>query len=173
MVRYEIGQIIPEFIGHEECVKFDVADDGASLLVFFNRPNTNEIEQFKNGHSFEIRYVQLKEVIMILVKIGSLNWMDAPYTPHLSKNLTRLVQPEPGQGLALTIYLIDSATGKICSMRLVGLSERFTKSLFDTVSEVWKKDWNPNEYRMTLNRIFASYTTKDLVKNSTVYCKIN
>lgn len=173
MVLYKIGQVIPEFIGHNEGVQFDIADDGATLLVFFNRPKLDEIEQFKSGHNFEIRYVQIKDVIMMLVKIGSLNWMDAPYTPHLSKNLTRLDQPKQGQGLALTIYLIDSATGKICSMRLVGLSERFTKSLFRDISEVWKKDWDPNEYRMTLNRIFASYTTRVLVKNSVVYCKIN
>lgn len=173
MVNYRVGQIIPEFIGHQECVKFDITDDGASLLVFFNRPNTNEIEQFKSNHSFEIRYVQLKDVIMMLVKIGSLNWMDAPYNPHLSKNLTHLLPPGSGQGLALTIYLIDSATGKICSMRLVGLSERFTKSLFNTISEVWKKDWDKYEYMMNLNRIFASYATKDLVKNSVTYYKIN
>lgn len=173
MTIYEVGQVIPEYIGHAEGTLFDISDDGASLIVFFNHPDQDEIEQFKSKHTFEIRFVQIKNVIMVLTKIGNLNWMDSPYSPHLSKHLTRLHNPEPGQGLALTIYLIDSATGKICSMRLVGLSERFTKSLFNAVLDVWKNEWNKLVYATNMNRIFMSYSTKDLVKMSVDYCKIN
>ena len=173
MVSYKVGQVIPEFVGHEEGALFDMADDGATMIVFFDRPDQKEIEQFKSEHSFEIRFVQIKNVIMVLAKIGNLNWIDSPYTPHLSKYLTRLESPEHGCGLALTILLVDCFTGNICSIRLLGLSERFTKSLFNAVLDVWKKEWNKLVYATNMNRIFMSYSTKDLVKMSVDYCKIN
>lgn len=89
-MEYKIGQIVQNFKNHFEGVQFDIADDGAIMLVFFQGPTAEEMEQFKSGKIFEIWFVELYDVIIITVKIGNLNWMDAPYTPHLSKNLTML-----------------------------------------------------------------------------------
>ena len=92
MYAFWKGQIIDNFINYPEGVRFDIDDSGAILLVFFNNPTEYEIEQFK--YNFEIRFTHLYNVIMITTKIGNLNWMNAPYTPHLSKNLTTLQMPD-------------------------------------------------------------------------------
>lgn len=76
------------------------------------------------------------------------------------------------QGLGLTIMLVDAVTGEIKHMRLVGLSERFTKQLFKVVSEQKLKDFNVIEYREALNKIYSSYSTNQIVKMSRDYCKI-
>lgn len=173
MYKYEAGQVVDVFKNHSEGVYFDIADDGAKMLVFFQSPTAEEIEQFKSGKNFEIRFVELYSVIMITVKIGNLNWMDAPYTPHLSKNLTKFQLPSEGQGLGLTLILIDAITGEIKHMRFLGLSERFTKRLFGIAIEHKVKPFDKVEYNNSINRIFSTYKTNQIVKLSKDYCKMN
>lgn len=173
MYKYEVGQTVDAFKHHAENVQFDIADDGAVLLVFFSNPTTEEIEQFKSGKNFEIRFTELYGVIMITAKIGNLNWLDAPYTPHLSKDLTKFQLPNENQGLGLTLLLIDAVTGEIKHIRLLGLSERFTKKLFGAVMEHKIKQFDKIEYDSSINRIFTTYQTNQIVKLSKDYCKIN
>lgn len=99
--------------------------------------------------------------------------MNATYTPHLSKNLTKFELPNNNQGLALTIMLIDARTGEIKALRLVGLSEKFTKKLFGTIMELKITYFDKLEYAQTINSIYASYSTDKLVKLSNDYYKIN
>lgn len=173
MYKYEVGQVVENFKYHAEGTQFDLANDGATMIVFFNQPTNDEIEQFKEGKNFEIRFVELKDVIMITTKIGNLNWMDAPYTPHLSKNLTRFQFPNENEGLGLTLMLVDAVTGEIKHMKLLGLSEKFTKKLYGSIMELKVKEFDKNRYIAALNSIFTSYDTKQIVKMSTDYCKLN
>lgn len=173
MEFYKVGQVIEKFKNHSEGVVFDLDDAGATLLVFFANPKEEEKEQFKTGKNFEIRFTELYKVIMMTVKIGNLNWMDAPYSPHLSKNLTKFELPRENQGLGLTIMLIDAATGEIKHIRLLGLSEHFTKKLFGAVMEQKMSDFDKAEYAGNINRIFSAYSTKDIVKMSKDYCRLD
>lgn len=173
MYKYEVGQVVDNFKHHSEGAHFDISDDGATMIVFFQNPTEDEIEQFKSGTNFEIRFTELYGVIMITVKIGNLNWMDAPYTPHLSKNLTKFQLPNKGQGLGLTLILVDTITGEIKHIRLLGLSEKFAKRLFGVVMEHKTKPFNKMEYNNSLNRIFSAYQTNQIVKMSKDYFKIN
>ena len=173
MYKYKVGQVVDNFKYHSEGVQFDISDDGATMLVFFQKPTAKEIEQFKPGKNFEIRFTELYGVIMITIKVGNLNWMDAPYTPHLSQNLTKFHLPNENQGLGLTLILIDAITGEIKNIRLLGLSERFTKRLFGVVMEHKIKLFSEEEYGNSLNKIFATYQTNQIVKISKDYCKIN
>lgn len=173
MINYEVGQVIEKYKNYNEGVRFDLSDDGATLMVFFYDPTEEEIEQFKSGKNFEIRFTEFKNVIMITAKIGNLNWMDAPYTPHLRKHLTKYQIPNENQGLGLTLVLIDAHTGEIKHMRLIGLSEKFTRRLFGCVMELKMKEFNQTEYQLYINQIFNMYDTKQLVNMSKDYCKIH
>lgn len=173
MKEYKVGQIIKDFIKHQEGAIFDVEDQGASLIVFFNNPTEEEEEQFKSGHRFEIRFTELYGVIMMTFKIGNLSWMDAPYSPHLSKNLTRFVLPSEEQGLGLTLMLVDAVTGEIKSIRLIGLSTNFTEKFFGLLMEQKTKEFNVTEYNNSLNKIYSIYPTNKIVKMSEVYYKDN
>lgn len=172
MYKYEVGQVVDNFKHHSEGMHFDIFDDGATILLFFQNPTEDEIEQFKSGTNFEIRFTELYGVIMITAKIGNLNWMDAPYTPHLSKNLTKFQLPNEGQGLGLTLILVDTVTAEIKHIRLLGLSEKFTKRLFGVALEHKTNPFNKSEYDNSVGRIFSTYQTSQIVKMSKYYCKI-
>lgn len=173
MKEYKVGQVVKDFIKHQEGAIFDVDDQGASLIVFFNSPTEEEVKQFKSEQRFEIRFTEIYGIIMMTFKIGILNWMDAPYSPHLSKNLTRFVLPSEEQGLGLTLMLVDAATGEIKSIRLIGLSTNFTKKFFGLLMEQKMKEFNVTEYNNSINRIYSIYPTSKIVKMSDIYYKDN
>ena len=173
MEKLEVGQVIPRFVGHPESPLFDVNDGGANLIILFKNPTADEKKAFKPGERFEIRMVLKDGIIMMMVKIGNLNWMDAPYTPHLSKNLSKLDKTEEGQGLALSLMLVDCATGKLESIRLIGLSTRFTNALYDNILTVFDQNFDPLEYNTKLDNIYRNYSTKDLLKFARDYYKTN
>lgn len=174
MIEYKIGKVVEEFVNHQEGTLFDLSDDGVDLIVFFKNPTQEEIEQFKSGHKFEIRFAEIYGIIMMTFKIGNLNWMDAPYSPHLGlgKNLTKLTFPAENQGLKLTLIFVDAVTGEIKSIRLMGLSNGFTRKFFGLVMEQKTKNFDIAEYDNSLRRIYSAYTTNKIVKMSDVYCKI-
>ena len=173
MEIYEVGQVVDKFKGRPDEVHFDLADGGATLIVFFSFPTEKEIEQFSAGKKFEIRFLELYNQIILTTKIGDLQWMDAPYSPHVSEHLTKLSMPDDNTGLGLTLMLVDSTTGMIKSLRLIGLSSKFTKDFFRTVSQNMSMPFDKTEYDNTLNRIFAAYSTNQLAKMSMNYCKVN
>lgn len=171
MEVYKVGQVVEKFKNHAEEVLFDVTDEGANLLVFFNNPTENEIKQFDFGNNFEIRLTELYDVMMFTFKIGSLNWMDAPYSPHLSLNLTTLQMSEKSQGLGLTLFLINAINGKIEHIRFLGLSQEFTEYVFVTIKRQIASEFDVLKYQMSLNKIFETYSTNQIMQMSDFYCK--
>ena len=171
MYVYEVGQIIEEFRGRPEGVRFDMADDGATLLIFFSGPSKGEIESIGKG-KVQLGMFVKEDIIFILSKFENLPWMDAPYHVALSQNLTELQEIEEGQGYGCHIVLIDSTIGRIETMRLVGLSTEFSKKLKENIGKQMCEDFGRLVYAEKLNRIFCAYTTKDMVACSEVKCKI-
>ena len=172
MYNFSVGQAVESFKNHPEVPIFDLADGRAVLLVFFKHPSTDEIEQFRNGKNFEIRFTELGGIIMVSVKIGTLKWMDMPYSPHLSENLTNFQVPGYG-GLALTLVLADAITGEIKSIRMLVLSENFTRRLLDAAKAKKQEDFDIETYKAAVLKINSRYTTKEIVRLSRDYCRIS
>lgn len=173
MMQYEVGQVVDKFVSHQEGALFDVSDEGATLIVFFRNPTKEETEQFKSGHRFEIRFTEIYGIVMMTFKIGNLSWMDAPYSPYLSENLTKFTLPDENYGLGLTLMFVDAVTGEVKSIRTMGLSANFTKKFFGLLMEQKTKNFNIAEYNNSINRIYSTYQTNKIVKLSDVYCKID
>ena len=166
MVRLGVGEYLegsPK--NYAEGVKFSVSDGGGELIVFFQRPTAREIEQFKTG-KIKFGYYTYKNIIMLLVKIGELEWMDAPYSVHLSKNLTKLHNIEDGQGLGTVIMLVDALGGEVKTLKLVGAPTRLTRGLFDAIEK--QKEMPFDDYDKNMNYLFRTYSTKELVKRANI-----
>lgn len=172
--KYEVGKRYPELKTGVDSVQFDI-NDSTSVLVFeYNKPSAQELKAFENSNSFEIRSVTLNGIAYILVKMGDLEWVDAPYTPHLSLDLTNLpnLNDEKSLGLGLMSVLIDSSTGEICKIRLIGLGNRFSKLLIKDVIELSQMPFNSILYNMSINDTYSRYTTRALVRLSSNYFKL-
>lgn len=150
---------------------FDVTENGGILFIFFNDPIQNEIEQISHG-SFEIGFVKIENVIMMVYKWGDLDWMDAPYTPHLSRYLERYPILDDSIGLALTTILIDTKNRKVKALRVSSLGDDFSRKFIGEAMEEKIKPFNVNLYDNNLQKIYTQYTTDDIVQKSDTFYKI-
>lgn len=173
MVKYVKGQIYEGLKNHPEGVQFDITDESAVLMVYFNAPTPDEQQQFTAGNKFEIRFIELKNIIMLTVKIGNLEWMDAPYSIHLSPYLSDFKIPAEKIGLSMVIMLIDCSTGKIENMRQVVLSDNFSRKLLKTILKQKDSEFSVAGYDMELNNLYRKYSTNELVRMSSNYCRLN
>lgn len=169
-VKFEKGEQIKEFIGRPEGPLFDFDSSGATLTVFFNRPTDYEISQFKSDNPFEIRFVEIRGILMILLKIGGLQWMDSPYTVHLSRGaLDFSDELEDGLGYSLMLMLVDGTTGTIQHLRMIGLGTNFSRALRKKILNQLNMPFNKQGYETALQSIYSTYRTKDLLKLSKEY----
>lgn len=158
MYKYEVGQkILPP---GPDGVRFDVADSGGSLLIQMVRPTAAEKRAFKSGISIRLSVVD--QIIFILIRMGTLNWMDAPYYRHFSQSLTRPEYPPEGEGAAIHAMLVDGATGILVGQKLIGLDHKASESL---IAAIAAQPVIP-DYNTRLQRIFAEYGTDDLPKEA-------
>lgn len=168
---YEVGVNYFEAIGHQEGVFFDITDSGIILRIYFCGVTAHEAGQFRSEKPFEMRLAGLRDIIFLLFKFGELNWMDAPYNVHLSLNLTKLELPSDGLGLAMTVQLFDTFTGKLHCNRFLSLSTEMSRKLIKMVEEQKRKPFNVKEYFNDINSIYAAYPAKKLARMADCYYK--
>lgn len=166
----EVGSRIKKFEGAEG-VTLNITDGGLILAVRFRNPSSSEMEEFKQNKRFEIRFLTLKNVMVFTVKIGELEWLDAPYSPHLSETFSFPVLTKEG-GLALNLILADSSDGEIVSLRLIGTSYKFSTELIKEVNKLKEMPFNEKEYDKNIQEIFEKYSTKVLASMSKNYYKM-
>jgi hypothetical protein len=171
MYKYEVGQVIEELKGSQQGVRFNMADDGATLSLLFKNPTKEEIDDIRKG-KLQFGMFTKENVIFLLCKFGSMPWMEAPYHVALSKSLTKLQDLEEGQGYACNIALIDTATGEIKAMRYVGLSTEYSRRLKKNIEDQLKEDFNVEKYKKVMTEIMFNYTTNDMVNYSEINCRI-
>lgn len=160
---FEVGK--PFIAGramYEEDVKFDFTDTGGLLILTLSGLKREEIDSVDKG-KVKIGQLYLQDVLFLLFKFEGLPWMDAPYTAHLSKDLSfPLTAPEEGLGYAFQTILVNADTGLIESMRMLGLpnewSKRFRNSLIDQKEQTFDRE----KYDEKIKLLYGNYTTEKL-----------
>lgn len=164
MMTLEVDQLLKENItSYPDGSRFDITDSGSTLFLYLSKPTSEEIQAIKRG-KFQIAYYVDDDVIFILLKFENMNWIDAPYNIHLSKQLTKINKIEDGQGLSLTILLVDASSGILKSMRLIGLPSEFSKNLKNDIDNQSLVDFDIQKYDLKVISICKEYTTDELIK---------
>ncbi len=162
MNRFEVGKLFTESITrYPEGVKFEFTQSGPVLLLFFDSPTEHEINSVKTG-KLEVGLYSRDNILFFLCKFEGTPWMDAPYSIHLSKPFF-FDQMTETQGFGLQIFLVDARTGILKAMRLIGLSNDFSKKLRVAMEKQRMQPFNKAAYNQIINALYANYTTKDLV----------
>ncbi len=166
-----IGNILEDYKG-SDTIRFDIGETGATVHVALRNLTEYEIGNFQASSPFQIRYVIVDGIIMMLFKFGDMAWMDTPYSPHIGLKPTTINFIKEGEGLALTIYLIEAATGELKNIRLIGLGTDFSKKLMVDIQNARLTEFNLAEYNAKLNCVFSKYDTKKLVQIASAYYKL-
>ena len=118
----------------------------------------------------KLGYYTYKNVILVLIKIGNLEWMDMPYSVHLSKYLTTIKDFEEGNGLGLTttLYLINARNGILEALRVTGANNRLSVNLIKDIKKQKEMTFKEEEFDNNLNYIYKTYTTKELINRAKI-----
>ncbi len=158
--KYEVGQRV--LSPCQDGVTFDLTDSGALLVIHMRNLTTEETQAFKQALAF--RSVVHEGVIFVLVRMGSLQWMDAPYYRWRSRNLTEIELPgDSHSGLAVHAMLVEATTGVLVAQKLVGMDNATSVRILEAARE------QPEipDYNARLARIYAQYSTEELLKKAT------
>ena len=166
----EIGDPYLRALGKPDGIYFDIQYPRIELLYNMHRPTEKELGQFKSDTAFEIRAVELNDIIIITSKVGSLPWCDAPYNPRIGD--CRLDDVEQGtQGYALQLLLTDAPEATLKHIRLIGLGNEFSRKFRALV--LWNKGKPISEeaYDRNLQEVFRKYQTTQIADYSNIRYK--
>lgn len=109
----------------------------------------------------------IDDVLFFLGKYGEVGYVDSAFEPCLY-DTPFVFDPDkfdPGQGVGLATFLVDSRTGEIQAMRLFSLTHILTQYIFTHCREREKQreTFNKEQYQQTIQRIYQRYPTSDLM----------
>ncbi len=161
----EVDNIVPGAKGMPEGALIDIDECGIDVRVLVNTPSYHEVNQFKSGKNLEVKLLMVEDIIFFLMKFGDLPWIDIPYNVNLSSNPDSL-KPilSDNEGYATTITLIDTLTGRLRWLRLCGMKNYTSKTLYEMVKKQKTFAFNINDYNKRIQSTYSEYTTEDLVR---------
>lgn len=171
MTEYSVGQVVDTLKGHDDIALFEITGDVATLLVLLNRPTEKEIQQFLPDKVLELRFMELYDVIALTARIGSLGWMGALYSPHITGNLAESSLPVGSQALACRLILVDSSTGEIKNIRSVTLPAKFAGKLLGASTDLLMKPFDKKRCVKAYYDICARYSADQISRMSKNYCR--
>ena len=166
MYAYIKGNKYDVFRTHGDICRFDITDDGATIMVTYRNPKRNEVDAFRAKEPFTIAYIVVDGIIVICVKFGDLQWMDMPYHASMSPNLHTLQEIKEGQGLLLQVFFADSDTGELKITRTIGLETEFSRRLLKDVSKQMDNPISNIEYHSRVSNIQFNFSTLDLLNRT-------
>lgn len=173
MYNFKVGGHFSPTADKGEGAYFETDGNGLTLVYNFIRPTEKEIAAVSACSYFQVRYLEMGGVLWILSKAGGLKWIDAPYSPHLSLDVVKLQRPTvPNEGLLLMLIMTDAEANTIKHLRAMGLGHRFSCDLYDQIQELHARPFDSSVYDNNVKDICARYSTDDLVKMSSKYCKV-
>jgi len=166
MTVYILGKSCPELITGADDFRFGINDTGAILFALFDKPTEHEISQYRPNVPFQAQICMLGGIIFMLFKFGDLPWFNAPYHGSLSKTLT--IEPNmligSDDGLPLSIIMADASNGVVKELRIIKLSNEFSRALLEKVKIQIETPLSLQECDDVVDSIYAKYTTRDLLK---------
>lgn len=165
--RIEVGKQLDGFKGRSEGVLFEFDASGALLIIMFDKPTAEEIAQVAQDAPFEIRFTELADEMFVTVKCGTLNWMDAPYSPHLSQDIPDTQEVEGGAGIALQLVMVDVSTGLVKSLRIIGLGTSFSRSFLRCVKSKLDRPFDRSKYDFAINSVYAMRGSRQIADAAT------
>lgn len=160
-----VGTRYPEWNTGEEGFTLEWGDGGFILYAKLNGISPHEKQQFLPEEKMTVRYTVIDDVCYFTFLFGSMPWADCPFSPELYKGLGKDVdfpELENNDGYALTVLLIDTSTGELLQIRLVGLGHSFSETWHQWATEALKKPISVFAYQSQINSTYARYTSINL-----------
>lgn len=163
-VRYSVGEKLENNL-KEEGASFETYDNMCQCTIRMNNITDAEREAVESGRII-CSLVSVNDVTYICMYLGNVLYYEMPFNMGLYKEF-RLDKLEEGNGYLFFILLADHDSGIIKAMRAVGLSDNFSRILYNLSVNQWNN--KIDDYDKRVAEIFEKYPTTTMLKNSLVY----
>lgn len=166
--KYCEGMIIPELIGSRERCLFDMYNGGSAFLVAVNRPTEYELGQFYYEDK-ELRLTAIRDALWITLRVGHLNWCEAPFSPHLAKQ-AELPLSLYTASQTVEIILVDTDDGRVRYSQTFPLNSEFSAALRTGSQFLLQKEFDRDLYDEQLAMVQSRYDTDQIAFSATACC---
>ena len=162
---FRVGDCIPPLAIHANGCMATFISGTLFLYTLVYRSNNSLLsaaDVLTNG--LRLGLYAYDNVMMFALKVGALDWQDAPYTPHLDvESELPANNPFPkGYGMSANHILVDSFDGRILQIKPFVLSTRFSNYLINTIYTLKQEPFNRSGYAATVNYIQQCYSPREL-----------
>lgn len=157
-----------------EGVYLSVNAAGVMLWLNFCEPTNKELHAWTKPNEIDMRFVVLNDLFFFTAKVPGQNWVDAPFCPQISPEYDGLpkIENEFG-GYSLTIMMTDERTATIKGLRVVGMTNEFSKELKMALDRINLLPIDIPKYDYARRLIYASYSSADLAARADHKCAIS
>lgn len=163
-IVYSVGKLYPEWQTQQDGYRLEWGETGFVLFAMLNGISQIERTQFSAEKSLSVRYTFIEDVCYFTFRFGDMPWADCPFSPAIYRDAEKRLFPKirKNEGLALTVMLIDSGTGELCGLRLLGLGHDFSVKWQEWAAKAAKAPLDFDEYNRRVDEAYKNYASVDL-----------
>lgn len=178
MDKLSVGQVIPEMQTNDVTIQMHYRDPYWELSVGYPNITEEEIRELVYG-DFHMAITQIEGLLFFLFSIGKIPWCDAPYEPRLTtKPMNYRTDFPEGEGAPLCLLVVDTATGVLKRIRVVGMGHSLSEKLHAYCREKdAERPFDVGKYDYWLSKLYNKYKTSEsmlkTVNPSDIFLLIN
>jgi len=166
MQTIEVGEPFPGTEPIHESVIFEFEQSGGFLRIAWTSPSQFELKQFAEG-KIKLGLVEIDGIIFILVKFGSMSWMDAPYhvkffPPYDIEDLNDM-----NKGYLINYVMLDAKTKIVKVLKLLEMPHGMSLQFKELVTK--QRETSIDGYDKKFFQIYKNHSTNDLVRMAKTY----
>ena len=166
MDSYEVGKIILELKTGIDMVQIHYREPFWELAIAYPGITETEINELTTGN-FRMAITTIDECLFFLFSVGRIPWSDAPYEPRISKEpMNYSINFPKGRGVPLVLLMVDSNTGCLKGMRVMGLGN-LVSTRIHTICRTLEnqRPLDKVKYHATVEQIYKRYPhSEDMLK---------
>lgn len=166
MQAIEVGKPFPGTKPIHESVIFEFKQSGGFLRVAWTSPSQFELKQFAEG-KIKLGLVEIDGIIFILVKFGSMSWMDAPYHVKFFPPYDLEDLADSNKGYLINYVMLDAKNRIVKVLKLLKMPHEMSLQFKEFVTK--QRETSIDGYDRRLFQICKKHSTNDLVKMAMTY----
>lgn len=151
---------------------------GLMFYAILPNPTEEERKSISESNDLDVALTILYDCMFLSIKFKDLPWGDCCFEPNLYKEELTFpnLEERPEEGLALNIFLVDSARGGLLTgMRAVGLGRKLSLKFIEYCKKRTEKPFteaDKKKYHETVDYVHRNFTSKELIKLNDVMWKL-
>ncbi|MCH9731744.1 MAG: hypothetical protein K0U84_19040 [Actinomycetia bacterium] len=115
-----------------ESAQWRLSEDGVELVLLLPHPTDGEVESIRAGRA-RFALVAGDHALILAYKFGQMAWSDAPWQACRQTDGTSGLADVPAGQLAVTVIVVDSATGIVRALRVTVWDSRFAGEVREAI----------------------------------------